>query len=666
MTTEIAEGTQTNDDVLVGECLSGNRDAFRQIVERYQNLVASLAYSATGNVSMSEDIAQETFVTAWTQLAQLREPAKLRSWLCGIARFLISKEFRRRGHEPIHHAESMDSLDEWESPDPLPVDHVMSDEEKALLWLAIERVPEVYRETLVLYYREHQSVEAVARDLDLTEDAARQRLFRGRKLLQDQVLAFVAGALKQTTPGKTLTVAVMASLPLLGTSAKAATVTAAAGKGSSAGKAAGAMGTWGAFFLTGGGMLLLSLLGVFGFAGRWIGRRMGLASRQSWRGRQHIIQFWRTIAIGFWVLVIPPILTPVSALKAHPWLFAAGNKSIALFFWIVLAALLIWTWQDRRDSKQPAAAPELNPAKDSTYNLWVTLGILGPGCLVALLVYACLFSQASLSMKYIPEDQAQQMISQREDAHFEVQQNRDGSKNLVITLPEDRRIDRFTPFTSGLQAALKEKGIAYVTLVEDQDFHNGGFRGWIVVLSTLITAAGTVLLLRRPGTEMFLRQESMTPQAEFREKKIFGICAAGLLIVVGLLALSFLKAHPVNYISTAEARRMIETRPGAKYEVFEYHDGGKELWIITGGRATRLNYVAAADSEMTRYLQANKISYKTFVQGKDFGIRDPSRPLLRIVVVFLPLAAIWILWRVIKLKFRGRPEQQSTNSAFHA
>jgi hypothetical protein len=65
----------------------------------------------------------------------------------------------------------------------------------------------------------------------------KQRLSRGRKLLQEQFLAFVAGALKQTSPGKTFTLGVIAALPLLATTAKAATVgTALAQHGSVAAK----------------------------------------------------------------------------------------------------------------------------------------------------------------------------------------------------------------------------------------------------------------------------------------------------------------------------------------------------------------------------------------------------------------------------------------------
>jgi len=79
-----------NDADLVAASLSGNRDAFGQIVARYQSLVCSLAYSATGSLSQSEDLAQDTFVTAWKRLRDLREPEKLRAWLCGIARNLIN------------------------------------------------------------------------------------------------------------------------------------------------------------------------------------------------------------------------------------------------------------------------------------------------------------------------------------------------------------------------------------------------------------------------------------------------------------------------------------------------------------------------------------------------------------------------------------------------
>lgn len=97
MTLKTMPALEQNDAELVAESLDGSRDAFRRIVERYQTLICSLAYSATGNVSRSEDMAQETFIAAWKQLGALREPAKLRAWLCGIARHRIQKNFERDG-----------------------------------------------------------------------------------------------------------------------------------------------------------------------------------------------------------------------------------------------------------------------------------------------------------------------------------------------------------------------------------------------------------------------------------------------------------------------------------------------------------------------------------------------------------------------------------------
>src|SRR4030095_15396354 len=97
-----------SDTELVSRSLAGDRDAFSRIVSRYQTLICSLAYSRIGNLGQSEDIAQETFITAWKHLRLLREPAKLRSWLCGIVRNRIHKNLRREGHEPAYRAESLE------------------------------------------------------------------------------------------------------------------------------------------------------------------------------------------------------------------------------------------------------------------------------------------------------------------------------------------------------------------------------------------------------------------------------------------------------------------------------------------------------------------------------------------------------------------------------
>src|SRR5262249_55987784 len=153
------------------------------------------------SLSRSEDLAQETFLEAWRDLGALREPASLRAWLCGIARNRTHSALRRDDREPLRESDPIEAAAQERTPEPAPRDKAISDEEQALLWRALQRVPETYREPLVLFYREQQSIEAVAQALCVSEDAAKQRLSRGRRLLQDQLQAFVEGALARSAPG---------------------------------------------------------------------------------------------------------------------------------------------------------------------------------------------------------------------------------------------------------------------------------------------------------------------------------------------------------------------------------------------------------------------------------------------------------------------------------
>lgn len=232
----------SEDAQLVQLGVQGDRDAFGRLVARYQSPVCALAYSACGNISQSEDLAQETFITAWHKLRDLREPEKFKFWLFGIARNLINNAARKQTRNPLTAAAPLDEELTVPAPAPNPAGHAISKEEEEILWRSLEHIPETYREPLVLFYREHQSIEQVAATLELSEEAARQRLSRGRKLLQEQVLAFVEGALARTNPGQAFTFAIMASLPVAAVSARAATMGTTAAKGGAIAKGAGLAG----------------------------------------------------------------------------------------------------------------------------------------------------------------------------------------------------------------------------------------------------------------------------------------------------------------------------------------------------------------------------------------------------------------------------------------
>ncbi|WNO09852.1 sigma-70 family RNA polymerase sigma factor [Teredinibacter sp. KSP-S5-2] len=201
-----------SDAGLVSASLGGDRDAFGVIVGRYQSLLCSLAYSSVGDIKHSEDIAQEVFIDAWHKLATLRDPEKLKSWLCGILRFKVSHYRRKEARQPLGGAGQLDDVQDSETKQSKVDDGVIKEQEQQLLWQALEKLPNTYREPLILFYREHQSVEHVATELDLTEATVKKRLSRGRKLLQQAMIIFVEDALQKSKPGASFTSAVLLAI----------------------------------------------------------------------------------------------------------------------------------------------------------------------------------------------------------------------------------------------------------------------------------------------------------------------------------------------------------------------------------------------------------------------------------------------------------------------
>jgi len=194
------------DTELVDASRRGEHAAFGALVERYQGVVCAVSYSRTGDRALSEDVAQETFIAAWRQLDRLREIGKLRSWLCGIARNLASKARKRSDRETAFDGELI--------ADGNPFDAACDAESERLMREALSRVPETYREPLLLHYSEGLSVREIADVLELSEAAVMQRLSRGRQYLAAGVTDLALRALRAQRTRRSLVAAVLAALPL--------------------------------------------------------------------------------------------------------------------------------------------------------------------------------------------------------------------------------------------------------------------------------------------------------------------------------------------------------------------------------------------------------------------------------------------------------------------
>lgn len=220
-----------NDDAeLLRASRAGEVHAFGELVERYQNLVCAVAYSRTGDRVTSEDVGQQTFLAAWNGLDNIREPGQIRSWLCSVARNLSGKAVQVRQREPSTDSEALDAN---ASPSSDPLASMISQESEAAVWEALAELPETYREPLVLFYRENQSVKQVALGLGISEDAAKQRLSRGRQALKEGVSDLVERTLYTSRPNRAFAAGVLGAL-------NAGAIPAV---GATAGKAAGGLST---------------------------------------------------------------------------------------------------------------------------------------------------------------------------------------------------------------------------------------------------------------------------------------------------------------------------------------------------------------------------------------------------------------------------------------
>jgi len=663
MTTEAMQRADINDAELVAESLGGNRDAFRLIVERYQTLISSLAYCATGNVSRSEDLAQETFVSAWKQLGELREPAKLRPWLCSIARFLISKEFRRQGREPDHAAESLEAMDEWVSPEPLPPDQAISDEEKAILWRSLERIPEIYREPLVLFYREQQSIEAVAQDLGLSEDAVKQRLSRGRKLLQEQFLAFVAGALKQTSPGKTFTLGVIAALPLLATTAKAATVgTTLAKHGSVAAKATGSGGVLQAI-----SYVFMGMVGWVAAAlplGGYIGYKMGGDRQNSERARRSVATFWRIMGLSMFLLfglplllvLLPDQVAHLSEAKAMVVAYFYLNICLPAFmFGVAPLSLVIWTWQRRRRTVSGGTLDEpISGHAPKAVAVWVGLAMaaalfyLGLVCWISSRISFTHFPKPrSLSTSEVQDVIANAQVRK---FRFRLFQGASGARTLSGDLLENGKMTPFVaPAENSTVVLLGEKGIGYETKTEDRNTlrritHTAWWAQRLLnPFCCFILVAGAVTLLRGNHNRQTGSHAVTDLRNERRVDRAFATLAACGMVVLAIFR-GVTTEWSVRTILAYQVPAVVAQHKNARFEVFEYMDGSRKLWISD---VHAPDFIAPANESTLGTLTRAGCTYQTYVAGVA-GLPGPSQFNSALWIIALAAGAASLFWCAAK------------------
>jgi len=158
---------------LVAAARDGDGDAFDEVYRRTARSVHGLLLARVPPRE-ADDLVQEVFLTAWRRLEALREPAAFRGWLATIARNAAADWHRA----PARRTEGEAPDDSHATPGAQP-----SPEALAAL-SAIGKLPDAYRETLLLRLVEGLSGPEIARATGLTPDSVRVNLSRGMKRLR--------------------------------------------------------------------------------------------------------------------------------------------------------------------------------------------------------------------------------------------------------------------------------------------------------------------------------------------------------------------------------------------------------------------------------------------------------------------------------------------------
>lgn len=174
--------TSMSDTALVECILDGEQDLFATLVERYKDAVQNLAYRMLGNTTEAEDITQEAFVRAYTQLATYKPVHKFSTWLLSIASHLAIDQLRRRRFLALP-LEDVPFLEWIVDGGASPEQSALQGEQQDEIQTYLQRLPAKYRAVIVLRYWHDFSYEEIANALKLTPALVKARLHRARELL---------------------------------------------------------------------------------------------------------------------------------------------------------------------------------------------------------------------------------------------------------------------------------------------------------------------------------------------------------------------------------------------------------------------------------------------------------------------------------------------------
>lgn len=163
--------------------LSGNSDAYGDIVQKYKNIVFKVIYAMIKDYHTAEDLTQDTFIDGYIKLKSLGEPYNVGAWLVKIAKNKCYNHITRSAVK--FESELHDYIPDMRTS--TPENYFIEQQERKSLIYAVKLLPELYRTVTELYYFNNLSQNAIAERLKIPIGTVSRRLHEARLKLKKEL-----------------------------------------------------------------------------------------------------------------------------------------------------------------------------------------------------------------------------------------------------------------------------------------------------------------------------------------------------------------------------------------------------------------------------------------------------------------------------------------------
>lgn len=188
------EPLDPTDEALVRSVLSGDRDRFELLVERYQTRLVNYLYRMVRNLEEAHDLTQEVFIRVYQALDRYDSQYRFSTWLFRVAQNAAIDVIRKRRIQLVpltrRADEGSDATVDLELPDgqPSALDTLQGRELDASIRSAIDALPWEYRELILLRHYGELAYEEIAEVKAMPLGTVKNKLFRARQMLKQQLL----------------------------------------------------------------------------------------------------------------------------------------------------------------------------------------------------------------------------------------------------------------------------------------------------------------------------------------------------------------------------------------------------------------------------------------------------------------------------------------------